>query len=208
MSVKVCIHHDDLPDNVMSKIKDYVAIDTEAMGLQYNRDRLCLVQLCSVDGICHLVKISKKVKPAPNLMKLLKDKNIVKLFHYARFDVGILYYTYRVMCNNIYCTKIASRLCRTYSDRHGLRELCRTMLKIDLIKQEQASDWGNETLSDAQKAYAAKDVLHLNALRQELNPVLKREDREKLFQECCDFIPTRVKLDVEGWNDVDIFAHH
>lgn len=208
MSVKVCIHYDDLPDHVMSKIKDYVAIDTEAMGLQYNRDRLCLVQLCSVDGICHLVKISKKIKPAPNLMKLLKDKNIVKLFHYARFDVGILYYTYRVMCNNIYCTKIASRLCRTYSDRHGLRELCRTMLKIDLIKQEQASDWGNETLSDAQKAYAAKDVLHLNALRQELNPILKREDREKLFQECCDFISTRVKLDVEGWNDIDIFAHH
>lgn len=205
-NARICVHHDDLPSNI--NIKDYVSIDTEAMGLQYNRDRLCLVQLCSSDGVCHLVKISKDIKPAPNLMKLLRDRNIVKLFHYARFDVGILYYSYGVMCENIYCTKIASRLCRTYSDRHGLKELCRTMLKIDLIKQEQGSDWGNPELSDAQKAYAAKDVLYLNSLRSVFDTVLKRENRYELFQECCDFISTRVKLDVEGWPDIDIFAHH
>lgn len=203
-SIIVCEH--DLPNN--AKIEEFASIDTEAMGLQFNRDRLCLVQLTSKNGICYLIQVRKDVKPAPNLMKVLSDEKIVKIFHYARFDVGLLFYTYNVMCKNVFCTKIASRLCRTYSDRHGLKEICRQLLQIDLNKGEQASDWGAPVLSDSQKAYASKDVVYLNDLRLKLTELLIREERMELFQACCNFLPTRIILDHSGWNDIDIFAHH
>lgn len=203
-TIIVCEH--DLPDN--AKIEEFASIDTEAMGLIHRRDRLCLVQIMSKNNICYLIQIRANVKQAPNLMKVLKDKNIVKIFHYARFDVGLLYHTYGVMCNNIYCTKIASRLVRTYSDRHGLKEICRQLLQIELNKGEQSSDWGVDTLTDAQKNYASKDVLYLNDLRQKLNDVLIREKRMDIFEYCCQFLPVRIKLDQMGWEETDIFAHH
>jgi len=200
----VCEH--DLPDN--AKIEEFASIDTEAMGLHHIRDRLCLVQITSKNNICYLIQIRKNVKPAPNLCKILKDKKIVKIFHYARFDVGLLYHTYKVMCENIFCTKIASRLCRTYSDRHGLKEICRQLLQIEIQKGEQASDWGADQLTEAQKLYASKDVIYLYDLKQKLLELLKRENRMEIFTSCCEFLPTRIKLDHLGWEDADIFAHH
>lgn len=204
MNIIVC--QNDLPDN--AKILNYASIDTEATGLSFTRDRLCLIQIKSEDNIVYLVQVQKNPLPAPNLFKLLQDQKIAKLFHYARFDVGILFNTYNVMCNNIYCTKIASKLTRTYSDRHGLKEICRQMLGIELNKGQQASDWGAVKLSDAQQNYAAMDVVHLWDLKIAFDTLLEREGRMELFRACCDFLPTRVKLDIAGWPEADIFAHH
>lgn len=204
MNIIVC--QNDLPDN--AKILNYASIDTEATGLSFTRDRLCLIQIKSEDNIVYLVQVQKNPLPAPNLFKLLQDQKIAKLFHYARFDVGILFNTYKVMCNNIYCTKIASKLTRTYSDRHGLKEICRQMLGIELNKGQQASDWGAAKLSDAQQNYAAMDVVHLWDLKIAFDTLLEREGRMELFRACCDFLPTRVKLDIAGWIEDDIFAHH
>jgi ribonuclease D len=199
------LHRGDLPD--IARYSDLVAIDTETMGLHPHRDRLCVVQLSSGDGSADVVQILKGHADAPNLKALLGNPNITKIFHFARFDLAALYNAFGVMPQPVYCTKIASRLSRTYTDRHGLKDLVREVLNIDLSKQQQSSDWGSDTLSDAQLAYAASDVLHLHALRERLDAMLAREGRTTLAQACFDFLPTRVKLDLQGWETEDIFAH-
>jgi ribonuclease D len=201
----VRLHRGDLPD--LSRYTSSVAIDTETMGLNPHRDRLCVVQLSNGDGSADVVQIPKDHREAPNLKALLGNPNITKIFHFARFDVAVLYHTFGVMPQPVYCTKIASRLTRTYTDRHGLKDLVRELLNIDLSKQQQSSDWGSEQLSEAQLAYAASDVLHLHALRERLNVMLAREGRTELAQACFDFLPTRAKLDLQGWELEDIFAH-
>lgn len=184
-----------------------LAVDTETMGLSAGRDRLCLVQLSWGDGLCYLVQIPKdNPVGSPRLKKLLTDPNVVKLFHFARFDLQALYRGLGVMPEPVYCTKIASRLVRTYTDRHGLRDLCRDLLGTDLSKAEQSSDWGNENLTEEQKRYAAGDVLHLHALRKKLDHMLEREGRSALAAACFRFLPSRVLLDYHGWPE-DIFAH-
>jgi ribonuclease D len=198
------LHHHDLPASFEAGC--CVALDTEAMGLRGGRDRLCLVQLSNGDGICHLIKIDPKPQPAPNLVRLLGDPSIEKLFHFARFDIGILYQTFGVLCSPVYCTKIASRLARTYTERHGLKELCKALLSIDISKTEQCSDWGAETLSDAQKSYAASDVLYLHALKQKLDAMLDRENRKALCEEALRMVPGRVLLDCSGFPE-DIFSY-
>ncbi len=195
----------DLPDGFDTK--DSVAIDTETLGLVLNRDRLCLVQVSRGDGSAEVVQIAAGQKHAPNIERLLADRKVTKLFHYARFDVAILYESFGVMAMPLYCTKIASKLTRTYTDRHGLKDLVRELLGIDLSKQQQSSDWGADTLSEAQLAYAAADVLHLHALRGKLDAMLAREGRVELANACFDFLPTRAKLDLLGWADSDIFSH-
>src|SRR5665213_1010093 len=199
------LHRGDLPD--LSAYKGAVAIDTEAMGLDPNRDRLCVVQLSPGDGSADVVQIAAGQTRAPNLERLLADVSIVKLFHYARFDLAMLAKTFNVMPQPVYCTKIASRLARTYTDKHGLKDLAREMLGVDLSKQQQSSDWGADTLSDAQVAYAASDVLHLHALREKLDAMLAREGRAELAAACFRFLPERVRLDLAGWADQDIFSH-
>jgi ribonuclease D len=199
------LHRGDLPD--LSRYKGSVAIDTETMGLDPRRDRLCVVQMSNGDGTADVVQIPKGHTDAPNLKKLLGDPSVVKIFHFARFDVGTLFHALGVMPQPIYCTKIASRLTRTYTDRHGLKDLVREMLNIDLSKQQQSSDWGLETLSEAQIAYAASDVLHLHALKEKLDVMLAREGREEIAKACFGFLPTRAKLDLAGWAEQDIFAH-
>jgi ribonuclease D len=199
------LHRGDLPD--LLRYKNAVAIDTETMGLDPHRDRLCVVQLSPGDGSADVVQIPPGAKDAPNLKKLLADKSIVKIFHYARFDIATLYHAFGVMPAPLYCTKIASRLCRTYTDKHGLKDLVRDMLGIDLSKQQQLSDWGADGLTDAQVAYAASDVLHLHALKQKLDALLARENREALAAACFDFLPHRARLDLAGWAAEDIFAH-
>lgn len=202
----IYLYNNDLPDDL--NLGDIVAIDTEAMGLNPARDRLCVVQLSSGDGNAHLVNFqSGKGFDAPNLKKLIANPGIEKLFHFARFDVAILQAYLQVEISNIYCTKIASRLCRTYTDKHGLRELCRTLLGIELNKEQQTSDWGADTLTEDQQRYAANDVLYLHALREKLDQMLIRENRVELAQSCFDFLPHRAKLDLAGWADQDIFAH-
>lgn len=199
------LHHDDLPENVV--FTNSIAIDTETMGLNHGRDRLCLVQLSDGTGVCHLVKIAKIAKPAPRLVQLFSDQSIEKIFHYARFDVASIYCGLNVLCRGpIYCTKIASRLARTYTDHHGLRTICRELLSVDISKSEQSSDWGADVLTDAQKNYASTDVLHLHELKGHLDRILKRENRHDLFRETCKFITTRVMLDLEGF-PIDIFDH-
>lgn len=195
----------DLPDGFDTK--DSVAIDTETLGLVLNRDRLCLVQVSRGDGSAEVVQIAAGQKHAPNIERLLADRKVTKLFHYARFDVAILYKSFGVIAMPLYCTKIASKLTRTYTDRHGLKDLVRELLGIDLSKQQQSSDWGADTLSEAQLAYAAADVLHLHALRGKLDAMLAREGRVELANACFDFLPTRAKLDLLGWADSDIFSH-
>lgn len=202
---KIHLHQGDLPKTV--KFGPVVAIDTEAMGLNNHRDRLCLVQLSSGDGNAHLVQIAPGKVSAPNLKALLTDAKTIKLFHFARFDVGILQHNLGIDIKNIYCTKIASRLCRTYTDKHSLATLCRELLNIELNKQQQSSDWGHDKLSKEQLAYAADDVLYLHRLREKLDEMLKREGRMKLAQACFDFLPIRAKLDTEGWPEIDIFNH-
>ena len=199
------LHRGDLPD--LSRYTDSVAIDTETMGLHPHRDRLCVVQLSPGDGSADVVQIPKDHGDLPNLKALLGNPNVVKIFHFARFDLAALYNAFGVMPQPVYCTKIASRLSRTYTDRHGLKDLVREVLNIDLSKQQQSSDWGSQTLSDAQLAYAASDVLHLHGLRARLDAMLAREGRTGLAQACFDFLPTRANLDLQGWDTEDIFAH-
>ncbi|MDB5503288.1 MAG: 3-5 exonuclease [Tardiphaga sp.] len=199
------LHRGDLPD--LSRYTDSVAIDTETMGLNPHRDRLCVVQLSPGDGSADVVQIPVGHTDAPNLKKLLGDPKVTKIFHFARFDLAALYNALGVMPSPVYCTKIASRLCRTYTDRHGLKDLVREVLNVDLSKQQQSSDWGSAKLSDAQLAYAASDVLHLHGLRERLNVMLARENRTELAQACFEFLPTRAKLDLSGWENEDIFAH-
>ena len=195
----------DLPPGL--DFGDAVAIDTETMGLNHARDRLCLVQLSAGDGNAHLVRWPQGGAEAPNLKALLADRGVCKLFHFARFDLAVLYQATGVMPGPVYCTKVASRLVRTYTDRHGLKDLCRELLAVDISKQQQSSDWGNERLSDAQKAYAASDVLYLHRLREALDTMLAREGRTELARACHDFLPMRAILDLEGWPETDIFSH-
>ncbi len=199
------LHRGDLPEGLL--FGDAVAIDTEAMGLNPHRDRLCLAQLSRGDGDAHLVQFAPGCYNAPNLKRLLNDPGIVKLFHFARFDIAILHHYLGVMPRPLYCTKIASRLVRTFTDRHGLRDLCRDLLGVDLKKEQQSSDWGAASLSEEQLRYAASDVLHLHALRVRLDGMLAREGRTALAQSCFEFLPARALLDLEGWPEQDIFAH-
>ena len=201
----ISIYQDDIPADI--DWGDAVAIDTEAMGLNNQRDRLCVVQLSAGDGNAILVQIAANPAPAPNLVALLADTGVVKLFHFGRFDMAILAHTYGTMPAPIYCTKIASKLARTYTDRHGLKELCREFLKVDLSKQQQSSDWGRTELSKEQKAYAASDVLYLHKLRDRLDSMLEREGRADLLTGCLEFLPIRVQLDLRGWDEMDIFSH-
>ncbi|MCB1384469.1 MAG: ribonuclease D [Nitratireductor sp.] len=199
------LHQNDLPN--LDRYTGDVAIDTETLGLRPARDRLCVVQLSPGDGSADVVQIAKGQKKAPNLQKLLRDRSKTKIFHFGRFDIAVLLHTFGVEAAPVYCTKIASRLTRTYTDRHGLKDLCRELLEVDISKQQQSSDWAAEKLSDAQLEYAASDVLHLHKLRDVLDARLKREDREKLAAQCFRFLPTRARLDLAGWDEVDIFAH-
>lgn len=199
------LHQRDLPDDL--DLGPMVAIDCETMGLNPHRDRLCVVQLSAGDGHAHLVQIEKGQTEAPNLCKLLEDPDVLKLFHYGRFDIAAMYKAFGALTAPVYCTKIASRLIRTYTDRHGLKHLLQEMLGTDISKQQQTSDWGAKTLTNAQLDYAASDVLHLHRLRDALNERLDREGRTALAQNCFDFLPTRALLDLEGWPDTDIFAH-
>ena len=201
----VRLHRGDLPD--LTRYSGSVAIDTETMGLNPHRDRLCVVQLSSGDGSADVVQVPKGHADAPHLKALLADPAITKIFHYGRFDIAVLYQAFGVMPQPVYCTKIASRLTRTYTDRHGLKDLVRELLNVDLSKQQQSSDWGSEQLTEAQLAYAASDVLHLHGLRERLDAMLAREGRTQLAQACFDFLPTRAKLDLQGWELEDIFAH-
>jgi len=199
------LHKGDLPDGI--SYGDAVAIDTETLGLNPQRDRLCVVQLSGGDGNADVVQIAAGQTHAPNIERLLADRAITKLFHFARFDIAILYKTFGVMAEPIYCTKIASKLARTYTDRHGLKDLVRELLAVDLSKQQQSSDWGADTLSDAQLTYAASDVLHLHALRAKLDMMLTRESRFELAEASFGFLPARAKLDLMGWPNTDIFSH-
>jgi ribonuclease D len=199
------LHHGDLPDGIA--FGSAVAIDTEAMGLNPHRDRLCLVQLSGGDGNAHLVQFAPGNYEAPRLRRLLADPTVLKLFHFARFDIAMLYHYLGVMAEPIYCTKIASRLTRTFTDRHGLRDLCKDLLGVDLSKQQQSSDWGAASLTEEQLRYAASDVLHLHALRARLDAMLAREGRTELARSCFDFLPARALLDLAGWPEQDIFAH-
>jgi ribonuclease D len=198
-------HKGDLPD--LARFRGAVAIDTETLGLNPHRDRLCLVQLAAGDGSADIVQIAAGQRSAPNLCALLADRGITKIFHYARFDIAVLEHAFGVMSAPLFCTKIASRLTRTYTDRHGLKDLVKDLLDIEISKQQQSSDWAADTLSDAQLAYAASDVLHLHALRERLQIRLDREGRAALAEACFAFLPTRARLDLAGWEEEDIFAH-
>jgi ribonuclease D len=204
-AMTVRLHRGDLPD--LSRYTGSVAIDTETLGLNPHRDRLCVVQLSNGDGSADVVQIPRDHKDAPNLKALLANPQVTKIFHFARFDLAALYHAFGVMPQPVYCTKIASRLTRTYTDRHGLKDLVRELLNIELSKQQQSSDWGSASLSEAQLAYAASDVLHLHSLREKLDAMLAREGRTNLAQACFEFLPTRAKLDLGGWEAEDIFAH-
>lgn len=195
----------DLPDGL--DLGPVVAIDCETMGLNPHRDRLCVVQMSSGDGDAHLVQIEKGQTSAPNLERMLADPDVLKLFHFGRFDIAALLNAFGVVTAPVYCTKIASKLVRTYTDRHGLKNLLDQLLKVDISKQQQMSDWGAEELTPAQLDYAASDVLYLHRLRDELNQRLDREGRSDIAQACFDFLPMRARLDLAGWPEVDIFAH-
>ena len=199
------VYKGDLPDNL--DLGRVVAIDCETMGLNPKRDRLCVVQLSSGDGNAHLVQVSKGQTSAPNLCRMLEDPNVLKLFHFGRFDIAAMFEAFGVLTAPVYCTKIASRLIRTYTDRHGLKNLLQELLAIDISKQQQSSDWGAKRLSKAQIEYAASDVLYLHQLRESLNQMLIREGRMEVALSCFDFLPTRAQLDLAGWPDTDIFAH-
>ena len=199
------LHRGDLPD--LSRYRGAVAIDTETMGLNPQRDRLCVVQLSPGDGSADVVQIPADATDAPNLKRLITDPARLKIFHFARFDIATLYNRFGVMPTPVYCTKIASRLTRTYTDKHGLKDLVREVLGIDLSKQQQLSDWGAAELSEPQVAYAGSDVLHLHALKEKLDALLVREGREQLAAACFAFLPDRARLDLAGWADQDIFAH-
>ena len=199
------LYQGDLPDGL--DLGPVVAIDCETMGLNPHRDRLCVVQMSGGDGDAHLVQIAKGQTAAPNLCRMLADDNVLKLFHFGRFDIAVLLHSFGVQTAPVYCTKIASRLVRTYTDRHGLKDLCRELLAQDISKQQQSSDWGGPQLSDAQREYAASDVRYLHRLREELIKRLEREGRMDIAQACFDFLPTRARLDIAGWPEHDIFSH-
>ena len=199
------VYKGDLPDGL--DLGPIVAIDCETMGLNPKRDRLCVVQLSSGDGHAHLVQVAKGQIAAPNLCRMLEDPNVLKLFHFGRFDIAAMMAAFGVLTAPVYCTKIASRMSRTYTDRHGLKNLLQELLSVDISKQQQSSDWGAEQLSKAQVEYAASDVLYLHRLRERLNEMLIREGRMELAQSCFDFLPTRAELDLAGWPESDIFAH-
>ena len=200
------LHRGDLPD-LARYTGPAVAVDTEAMGLDPKRDRLCVVQLSPGDGSADVVQIPPSGIAAPNLKKLMADTKILKIFHFARFDIGMIFNALGVMPQPLYCTRTASRLARTYTDKHGLKDLARELLGVDMSKQQQSSDWGSESLSDAQLAYAASDVLHLHALKEKLDVMLAREGRAELAAACFQFLPERARLDLAGWAAEDIFAH-
>ena len=202
--MKIKYYENDLPENL--DLGNIVAIDTETMGLNPARDRLCLVQLSNGNGICHLVKIIDLRKKPTNLLKLLNNSKVQKIFHFARFDVAVLKYTYKINIKNIYCTKIASKLARTYTDKHGYKDLCRELLNETISKIEQSSDWGGK-LSRDQKDYAATDVLHLHKIKKKLDAILERENRIGMANACFEFISYRTDLDLNGWQDEDIFKH-
>ena len=204
-ALKHHLHRDDLPAGL--EFGQSVAIDSETMGLDPLRDRLCLIQLSAGDGVCHLVQFRAGDYSAPNLKALLADPKVTKLFHFARFDVAAIRHYLGVTCGPVYCTKIASRLARTFTDRHGLKDLCRDLLGVEISKQMQSSDWGAAELSEEQLRYAASDVLYLHRLREGLDAMLEREGRAALARACFEFLPARAALDLAGWGDVDIFAH-
>lgn len=199
------LHKNDLPANI--NLGNVIAIDTETMGLNVRRDRLCLVQMSSGDGNAHLVKFDDRNFDAPNLKKILADEKILKIFHFARFDMATLKHHLGVDVRNVYCTKIASRLVRTYTDSHGLKNICEELLGVELSKKQQSSDWGNVEFNNKQIDYAAADVLHLHKLKNKLDIMLAREGRAEAFKRCIEFLPTRVELDLAGFPEVDIFAH-
>lgn len=204
---KIRLHKGDISTEAAARYNGDIAIDSETLGLIPRRDRLCVVQLSPGDGTADVIQIAKGQKEAPNLVALLEDQSKTKLFHYGRFDIAVLYYSFGVICTPVFCTKIASKLTRTYTDRHGLKDVCRELLSVDLSKQQQSSDWAAETLTEAQLAYAASDVLHLHALRDKMTINLEREERLDVAKACFEFLPTRAKLDLMGWEDSDIFAH-
>ena len=199
------LHKGDLPD--ATSFGAAVAVDTEAMGLNPRRDRLCLVQLSAGDGDCHIVQMKDGEYQAPNLRALLADAAVTKIFHFARFDMALLKRYLRIMPAPVFCTKIASKLSRTYTEKHSLKDLCKEILNVDLSKQQQSSDWGAETLTQAQLEYAACDVLYLHQLRQHLDGMLEREGRSALARQCFEFLATRAELDLSGWSEIDIFHH-
>ena len=199
------LYKNDLPDGL--DLGPVVAIDCETMGLNPHRDRLCVVQMSGGDGDAHLVQVTRGQTEAPNLAALLENPDVLKLFHFGRFDIAAMYHAFGALAAPVYCTKIASKLIRTYTDRHGLKNLLQELLNVDVSKQQQSSDWGAQELTEAQLDYAASDVLHLHQLRDALNIRLEREGRMELAQACFDFLPTRAKLDLEGWPEIDIFAH-
>jgi len=201
----ITLHQTDLPDGL--DLGPVVAIDTETMGLNPHRDRLCLVQLSAGDGTAHLVQIARGQKRAPNLARLLRDRKTLKLFHFGRFDIAVLAHALGAVARPVWCTKIASKLGRTSTDRHGLKQLCQELLGIDISKQQQTSDWGAEELSEAQLEYAASDVLYLHRLKAALEQRLEREDRTDLAVACFRFLPDRAMLDLAGWPETDIFEH-
>jgi ribonuclease D len=203
--MKIHLHKGDLPDGLT--LGPLVAIDTETLGLNPNRDRLCLAQLSGGDGVCHAVQFAAGQYAAPNLKKLLADPKVIKLFHFARFDIAVFRHYLGVDCKPVYCTKIASKLVRTYTDRHGLKDLVRELLGVELSKEQQSSVWGASELSEKQLAYAANDVAYLHQLKTALDGMLARESRTHLAKACFDFLPTRAELDLSGWEETDIFAH-
>jgi len=203
--MKIHLHKGDLPAGL--DLGPLVAIDTETLGLNPNRDRLCLAQLSAGDGVCHEVQFAADHYAAPNLKKLLTDSRITKLFHFARFDIAMFRRYLGVDCKPVYCTKIASKLVRTYTDRHGLKDLVRELLGVELSKEQQSSDWGAADLTEKQLTYAASDVAYLHQLKTILDTMLARENRSHLARACFDFLPTRAELDLEGWEETDIFAH-
>ena len=202
--MKINLYNGDLPEGI--KLSDSIALDSETMGLNPKRDKLCLVQISNGDEICHLVKINLKKNKPINLIKLLKNNKIQKIFHFARFDVAVFKYNFKINIKNIYCTKIASKLVRTYTDKHGYKDLCSELLNKNISKTEQSSDWGSE-LSKEQQKYAATDVLYLHKIKDKLDKMLIREKRDKLARACFDFIEHRTDLDIHGWSDQDIFKH-
>ncbi len=201
------LHQHDLPDLSAYDDAEAVAVDTETLGLNPHRDRLCVVQLSSGDGSADVVQIARGQQEAPNLAKLFADTSKPKIFHFARFDVTVLRHYLNIQVTPVWCTKIASKLVRTYTDRHGLKDLTRELLGVDLSKQQQSSDWAAEQLSEAQLSYAASDVLHLHRLKARLEAMLEREGREHIARACFEFLPVRAELDLKGWDETDIFAH-
>jgi ribonuclease D len=199
------LHDGDIPDKLV--LGPTIAIDTETMGLTPNRDRLCLIQISSGNGDAHLVQISRDQVLAPNLCQILENPDVLKIFHFGRFDIAVLLYKFNVLCKSVYCTKIASKLVRTFTERHGLKNILQDLISVDVSKQQQSSDWGRPILTQAQIDYAASDVLYLHKLRHELDIRLNRENRTDIAQACFEFLPRRAQLDILGWPNHDIFAH-